>query len=103
MSFASSMLLMAASIVSSVVQLPIIGWFTTIGVTAETMKGFFDVPRESAYACGTLLLIVTFLSVIPAGLLFAHFQGVSLRGVKKQSEEAQVEQENLAETGNLSG
>ena len=87
LSFAGSMLLMAASIVSSVVQLPVVGWFTTITATAETMKGFFDVPRESAYACGALLLFVTFLSVIPAGLLFARFQGISLTRVKKQSEE----------------
>jgi hypothetical protein len=97
LSFASSMLLMAASIVSSVVQLPVIGWFTTIAATSETMRGFFDVPREAAYACGALLLIVTFLSVIPAGLLFAHFQRISLRGVKKQSEEAQVVEEELQE------
>ena len=97
LSFASSMLLMAASIVSSVVQLPVIGWFTTIAATSETMRGFFDVPREAAYACGALLLIVTFLSVIPAGLLFAHFQRISLRGVKKQSEEAQVVEEELHE------
>lgn len=89
MSFASSMLLMAASIVSSVVQLPVVGWFTTITATAETMKGFFDVPREAAYACGTLILLVTFLSVIPAGLLFARFEGVSLSRVRKQSKEAQ--------------
>lgn len=99
MSLASSMLLMAASIVSSVVQLPVVGWFTTITATAETMTGFFGVPREAAYACGTLLLVVTFLSVIPAGLLFARFEGVSLSSVRKQSEEAQQAEDAVHSAG----
>jgi uncharacterized membrane protein YbhN (UPF0104 family) len=78
-SFSSTMLLMGASIIASAFQLPIIGWFTQIAATAATMHESYNAPIEAATACGALLLIVTFLSIIPAGLIAARLNHVSLK------------------------
>jgi glycosyltransferase 2 family protein len=51
---------MAAGMVGSIVQLPVIGWFTQIGVTTGIMQIFFHVQFEPALACGTMLLIACF-------------------------------------------
>jgi uncharacterized membrane protein YbhN (UPF0104 family) len=77
--FSRTMLLMAASIGGSLLQLPIIGWFTQIAVTAATMHAVYNAPIEAATACGALLLFVTFLSIIPAGLIAARLNNVSLK------------------------
>jgi uncharacterized membrane protein YbhN (UPF0104 family) len=87
LSFSSTMLLMAASIGGSLLQLPILGWFTQIAVTATAMHTFYGAPLEAATACGGLLLFVTFLCIIPTGLIYAHVEGVSLREVTRESEE----------------
>ena len=89
LTFASTMLLMGASIGGSLLQLPIIGWFTQIAVTAAAMNAFYSAPIEAATACGALLLLVTFLSIIPAGLIFARVEGLSLRSVTTQSQTAE--------------
>jgi hypothetical protein len=79
LSFAATMLLLATSLGGSLLQLPILGWFTQIAVLAAALHGFFNVPLETATACGAVLLVVSNLAVIPAGLLAAHLEGVSLR------------------------
>jgi uncharacterized protein (TIRG00374 family) len=79
LSFAATMLLLATSLGGSLLQLPILGWFTQIAVLAAALHGFFDVPLETASACGAVILLVSGLSVIPAGLLAAHLEGISLR------------------------
>ena len=90
-SFSSTMLLMAASIGGSLLQLPIIGWFTQIAVTAAAMHEFYGAPIEAATACGALLLIVTFLSIIPAGLIAARINHISLKSAATEaSTEAEV-------------
>jgi glycosyltransferase 2 family protein len=86
MTLARCLVLMAASMVGSVVQLPVIGWFTQIGVTTGVMQQVFHVQFEPALACGTMLLIVTFMSVIPVGLVWARVEHVSLKKVSEQSE-----------------
>jgi hypothetical protein len=86
--FSSAMLLMAASIGGSLLQLPIVGWFTQIAVMATAMHEFYGVPIEAATACGALLLTVTFLVVIPAGLVCARRERVSLKKVTEESEAA---------------
>ncbi|HWB33373.1 MAG TPA: lysylphosphatidylglycerol synthase transmembrane domain-containing protein [Acidobacteriaceae bacterium] len=84
--FSRTMLLMAASIGGSLLQLPIIGWFTQIAVTAAAMNAFYGAPIEAATACGALLLFVTFLSIIPAGLIAARLNHVSLRQTAAEAE-----------------
>jgi hypothetical protein len=85
------MLLMASSIGASLLQLPVIGWFTQIAATATTMHTLYGAPLEAATACGALLLTVTFLCVIPIGLAFARLEHVGLRTATKESEEAVIE------------
>ncbi len=87
MTLARCLVLMAASMVGSVVQLPVIGWFTQIGVTTGVMQKIFHVQFEPALACGTMLLIVTFMCVIPLGLIWARIEHVSIKKVSEQSEQ----------------
>jgi glycosyltransferase 2 family protein len=87
MTLARCLVLMAASMVGSVFQLPVLGWFTQIGITTGMMQQFFGVQFEPALACGTMLLIVTFMLVIPFGLIWARFEHVSLKKVAEESEQ----------------
>jgi glycosyltransferase 2 family protein len=88
LTFSRTMLLMAASIGGSLVQLPIIGWFTQIAVTATAMHTFYEAPIEASTACGAILLGVTFLCIIPAGFIYSQVEHVSLKRVAKESEAA---------------
>ncbi len=88
LTFSRTMLLMAASIGGSLLQLPIIGWFTQIAVTATAMHTFYGAPIEAATACGAVLLIVTFLCIIPAGLVYSQIEHVSLKKIAEESEVA---------------
>src|ERR1700735_5671035 len=87
MTLARCLVLMAASMVGSVVQFPMLGWLTQIGVTTGVMQKIFHVQFEPALACGTMLLIVTFMCVIPVGLIWARVEHVSLKKVSEQSEQ----------------
>jgi glycosyltransferase 2 family protein len=86
MTFTGIMLLLATSLGASLLQLPVLGWFTQIAVLAAAYRGFYGVPVETASACGTLSLITTSLSIIPAGLIASRVQGVSLRDASRSSE-----------------
>jgi uncharacterized protein (TIRG00374 family) len=79
LSFAATMLLLATSLGGSMLQLPILGWFTQIAVLAAALRGFFNVPLETASACGAVILLVSNIAVIPAGLIAARIDGISLR------------------------
>jgi uncharacterized membrane protein YbhN (UPF0104 family) len=88
--FSSTMLLMAASIGASLFQIPIIGWFTQITATALAMHEFYNAPIEAATACGALLLLVTFLSIIPAGLIAARLNHITLKSTIETNAEPNV-------------
>jgi uncharacterized membrane protein YbhN (UPF0104 family) len=88
MSFAQTMLLMASSIAASVVQLPVVGWFSQIGVLTAAIVLLFGVPTATATACGTVVLAVCSLSVIPVGLIYAQVERVSLKKLAEESAEA---------------
>ncbi len=90
LTFSRTMLLMAASIGGSLLQLPIIGWFTQIAVTAAAMHAFYGAPVEAATACGAMLLVVTFLCIIPTGIVYSRVEHVSLKKVAQESEAAGV-------------
>lgn len=91
LTYSRTMLLMAASIGGSLLQLPIIGWFTQIAVTATAMHTLYGAPIEVATACGAVLLVVTFICIIPTGLIYARIEHVSLKKVAEESEAAGVE------------
>jgi hypothetical protein len=82
------MVLMVGSGAASVVQLPVLGWFTQIAAVEEILRNFFSLPPETATACAATLLMVTFLCIIPVGLIWARFEHVSLRKVAEESEHA---------------
>jgi uncharacterized protein (TIRG00374 family) len=88
--FSHCMLLMAASMVGSMVQLPFIGGGSQMA-TAAAMKTLFGVQIESAVACGILLWLVTFAGVVPVGLIWARFEHVSLRKAAAESEHTEGE------------
>jgi uncharacterized membrane protein YbhN (UPF0104 family) len=73
-----TMLILAASMAGSLLQLPIIGWFSQILVLAGAMSSALGTPLEVATACGAVLMVVTTLSVIPFGLICARVEGISL-------------------------
>jgi len=90
---AKCVLMMVVSGVSSVIQLPVLGWFTQIGLVAAAISKFFAVSPEASTACAATLLLVTFLGIIPIGLIWAQFEHVSLRKVTVESEHAEEELE----------
>ncbi len=85
MTLAKCVLIMASGMAVSGFQLPVLGWFTQIGVVAAAMSGFFGVAAEPSTACAATLLAVTFLSIAPVGLVWARFEHVSLRKVAAES------------------
>ncbi len=88
MTLGKSMLMLATSGVASVVQLPIIGWFTQIGLVAAAMTSLYHSSPEASTACAATILLVTFLSITPVGLIWARFEHVSLRKITAESEHA---------------
>jgi hypothetical protein len=86
---AKCMVLMASSLAVSGFQLPVIGWFTQIGVVEEAMRNFFGVAPEAATACAATLLLVGFLGIAPIGLIWAQFENISLRKITAESEHAE--------------
>lgn len=88
-SFSKAVVLMMISGGASVFQLPVIGWFTQIFAVAAVLAKGFEVDAEAAMACATMLLLVTFLCVIPVGLIWAQFENISLRKVTEESEAAE--------------
>lgn len=89
MTLAKCMVLMASSMAASGFQLPVVGWFTQIGLVAAAFSGFFGVAAEPATACAATLLLVTFLGIVPVGLVWARIEHVSLRKVAVESELAE--------------
>ncbi len=90
LNFSRTMLMVAVSLGGSLVQLPVLGWFTQIAVMATAMHGFYGAPIEAATACGAMMLLVTTLSIVPPGLVFARMEGVSLKTVAGESGAAAV-------------
>ncbi len=85
------MVLMVSSGAASAVQLPVIGWFTQIGAVMLTMRALFTLSTEAATACAATLLLVSFLAIVPVGLVWAQVEHISLRKVAVESECAEAE------------
>ncbi|EQD32584.1 conserved hypothetical protein, membrane [mine drainage metagenome] len=94
---AQTILLMAGSLFGSFAQLPAIGGGSQVAII-YVLTSVLRVGPEAATACALTLYVVTFLTVIPAGLVFARVEQVSLRNVAKASE---TEEELLVEEGAL--
>ena len=88
------LILMGASMVGSMLQLPAVGGGSQIA-TIAALTSVFDVPPEIAASCGILLWLVTFAAVIPLGLILAHHERLSLRKLSQES--------HIAEEAAISG
>ena len=86
MTLGRTVILMAASMVGSAFPVPVAAWFTQVIALQITLSQLFSVPQEIALACGAGLTFVTFLCVIPVGLIWSRFEHISLRQVSEESE-----------------
>jgi hypothetical protein len=86
MTLARCVVMMAASMASSVVSIPVLSWFAQIFAIQQTLQQIFGVAPEPALGCAAMVLLVSFLSVVPVGLLWAHFDRISLKDVAHESE-----------------
>jgi uncharacterized protein (TIRG00374 family) len=84
MTLSSVFLLTAASVVGGVLQLPVVGGGSQLA-TIGMLRGVFNLSPELATSCGIMLWLVTFMSVVPAGLLLARSAHVSLIRVEEES------------------
>jgi len=82
------MVLMAVGMASSTIQLPVVGWFTQIAIFAAALQKIFGAAWEPAFGSSAVLLIVTYLSIIPTGLIWARVDRISLRKITKETEES---------------
>jgi glycosyltransferase 2 family protein len=96
-SVAQCVLIMIASGGASVIQLPVIGWFSQIGLVMVTLTAVLGVSAEAATACAATLLVITFLGIIPVGLIWARFENVSLTKVAEESGHAGEELAHMSE------
>lgn len=81
------LVLMGASMIGSMVQLPGIGGGSQLA-TIATLQRVFDVPPELAASCGIMLWLVTFVAVVPVGLLLSHHERLSLRKLSEETSKA---------------
>jgi hypothetical protein len=88
MTLSKCVVLMAISGAASSLTLPVIGWFSQIAVVAASLTNIFQVAPEAATAAAAVLLFVTFLSIIPVGLIWAQVENIDLRSVAKESGKA---------------
>jgi glycosyltransferase 2 family protein len=82
------LVLMGASMIGSLVQLPGIGGGSQLA-TIATLQRIFSVPPELAASCGIMLWLVTFVSVVPVGLLLSHHERLSLRKLSEETATAE--------------
>jgi uncharacterized membrane protein YbhN (UPF0104 family) len=82
------LILMGASMVGSMLQLPAVGGGSQMA-TIAALSTVFDVPPEVAASCGILLWLVTFAAVTPLGLALAHYERLSLRKLSEESHKAE--------------
>jgi glycosyltransferase 2 family protein len=94
MTLSSCFLLTGASVAGGTLQLPAVGGGSQLA-TIGTLVGVFGYSKELSISCGIMLWLVTFMSVIPAGLILAHLEHVSLTKAEKESlqEEQKVMEE----------
>jgi uncharacterized protein (TIRG00374 family) len=101
MSATKVLLLMGASMIGSMVQLPGVGGGSQLA-TISALDHIFDiVPKELTVSCGIMLWLVTFVAVVPVGLLLSHHERLSLRKLSEETEQA--EQVAPAESASRAG
>src|SRR5580693_1762740 len=92
MTVSKVLLLMGSSMLGSLVQLPGVGGGSQLA-TISALQHVFNASDELAASCGILLWVVTFVSVVPVGLLLAHRERLSLRKLSEESEQEEAHAE----------
>jgi glycosyltransferase 2 family protein len=92
MTVSKVLLLMGSSMLGSLIQLPGVGGGSQLA-TISALQHIFETSHELAASCGILLWLVTFVAVVPVGLVLAQYERISLR---KVSEESHREEEAIA-------
>jgi uncharacterized protein (TIRG00374 family) len=89
MSATKVLLLMGASMIGSMVQLPGVGGGSQLATISALDHVFDIVPKELTVSCGIMLWLVTFVAVVPVGLLLSHHERLSLRKLSEESAHAE--------------
>jgi uncharacterized protein (TIRG00374 family) len=89
---AQVLLLTGSSMLGSLIQLPGVGGGSQLA-TISALQHIFHASHELAASCGILLWLVTFVSIVPAGLLLAHRERLSLRRLSEESEQEETHAE----------
>ena len=89
MSVTKVLLLMGASMIGSMVQLPGVGGGSQLATISALDHVFDIVPKELAVSCGIMLWLVTFVAVVPVGLLLSHRERLSLRKLSAETSQAE--------------
>jgi glycosyltransferase 2 family protein len=92
MTVSKVLLLMGSSMLGSLIQLPGVGGGSQLA-TISALQHIFNASHELAASCGILLWVVTFVSVVPVGLLLAHRERLSLRKVAEETEQEEARAE----------
>jgi uncharacterized protein (TIRG00374 family) len=93
MTLSSTLFLTAGSVAGGLLQLPMVGGGSQLA-TISILKNIFGIQPEIATSCGMMLWLVTFMSIIPIGLVMAHRERVSFM---KLEAESIVEEEKAVE------
>ncbi len=88
LTISGALILMGFSVVGGVVQLPGVGGGAQVG-TISALTLLFGIPSELAVSAGLMVWLVTTMSILPAGLVYARVEGISLRQVAGRSEAAE--------------
>jgi len=84
MTISKAFLLTGASVAGGMLQLPMVGGGSQLA-TIGMLVGIFGYRKELAISCGIMLWLVTFMSIVPVGLILAHFERISLTKVEQES------------------
>jgi uncharacterized protein (TIRG00374 family) len=92
MTVSKVLLLMGSGMLGSLIQLPGVGGGSQLA-TISALQHIFAASQELSASCGILLWVVTFVSVVPVGLLLAHRERLSLRKLSEESEQEEARAE----------
>ena len=88
LTIADVIVLLGFSIVGSLVQLPGVGGGAQVS-TISALTLLFSIPAGLAVSAGVILWLITTMAIIPAGLLYARVEGISLKQLARRSEQAE--------------
>ncbi len=84
-----ALLVMGFSVVGNVVQLPGIGGGAQL-MTIGALTKLFSIPAELATSAGLMIWLVGSIAIVPAGLIYARIEGISIGQVARRSENIEV-------------